>query len=73
MKWISIEKLVLIASGILAITLLNQSAPPLLAKAGLTAFFSVAIFQRIKEKVPQLLAQSILWAGMFVAFIYELF
>lgn len=71
MRRLSKENLILITAAIIVIAVLNQSYHPLVNKSVLTLFFSLAIYQRIKDRTPQILAQSLLWCGMIIAILYE--
>ncbi|KAA3655861.1 MAG: hypothetical protein DWQ10_16685 [Calditrichaeota bacterium] len=65
------DRIQLITAGGIAILLLNQPYYPFLGKVGLTAFFSLLMHQRIFEKTPRILAQTILWTGLFIAGFYS--
>lgn len=71
MRRISNDNLILIVAALIVITVLNQSLHHLINKTVLTLFFSLAIYQRIKDKTPQILAQSLLWGGLIIAILYE--
>lgn len=73
MRRISKDKIILLATAILSIILLNQSYYPFLGKIALTSFFSVLMQQRIQEKTPRILAQSLLWGGLILAGIYNFY
>ena len=72
MKWMSREIMMILAMGLLAFLLLEQQYSPFLGKAGLTAFFSTLIYFRIREKVPQILAQTVIWAGLIIISLADL-
>ncbi len=72
MRRISKNNFILLFAAILVIVILNQSYHHLVDKTVLTLFFSLALFQRIEDRTPQILTQSLLWCGLIIAVIYEL-